>query len=168
MFATILWALLSTFFDEFTFLFYFNPCPPCSWCPPTIRLRVFQRRCNRKMWPNRLSSITEQWKKKKPGTERCVPAILLQPRSQVDPAGLVQVQLVLRNQVGAVHTWGVSIIMPWFMIHGDGDGHDGGCLWQSGRCHTFLDGLKASSHLGKLKLHQIMHIYTNMNWSVIK
>ena len=52
----------------------------------------------------------------KPGTERCVPAVLLQPGSQVDPAGLVQVQLVLCNQVGAVHTWGVSIIMVRVMI----------------------------------------------------
>ena len=52
----------------------------------------------------------------KPGTKRCVPAVLLQPRSQVDPAGLVQVQLVLRNQVGAVHTWGVVIIMVMVMI----------------------------------------------------
>ena len=52
----------------------------------------------------------------RPGTERCVPAVLLQPGSQVDPAGLVQVQLVLRNQVGAVHTWGVIIIMVMVMI----------------------------------------------------
>ena len=39
------------------------------------------------------------------GTEGCVPAILLEPAGQVHPASLVQVQLLLGDQVRAIHPW---------------------------------------------------------------
>ena len=39
------------------------------------------------------------------GTERRVPAVLLEPAGQVHPASLVQVQLLLGDQVRAIHPW---------------------------------------------------------------